>query len=349
MKQNSIDFFVCRHGYGHLKRVLTIVNCIKFIQPNFNITIHCHKEVFLKLINWTDFKNIKNDYSIHFEFNLMSEAPVYDISTTIKNIDTWIEKVYKSKSLIDGLVVIDNDASLLRVFPNAIMMSSFLWSEVLINSQNEESFKIAQLERKLLLEIRPFLLCVSGMTMPYLSSLTNEIKLPWMTSLHPNREKIISRNSILVTGGGTNKQLKTMSEVALKLKKNFNSVYVDSQIHEYLNKQIDLFGFEENDFSKLMLIVCRPGMGKIHDCIRYGIPIFAIPGITNTEMIFNATQISKKGIGINACDNNVVNLINKTIDTGDLEKLKMKILEEKGGGAIIAAKWIINYINERHK
>lgn len=349
MIQSSIDFFVCRHGYGHLKRVLTIVNCIKCIQPNYKITIHCHKDVFVKVIYWPDFELIRNDVTVLFEFNLMHEAPTYDIDTTIKNIDTWIEKISKNKSEIDGLVVIDNDASLLRVFPDAIMMSSFLWSEVLINSPNHELNKIAELERKLLKEIKPFLLCVSGMTMPYLSELTNEIKLPWMTTLHPDREKNISRNSILVTGGGTNRQLKTMSEVALKLKQQFTSVYVDSKIHDYINKQIELFSFEEEDFSKLMLIVCRPGMGKIHDCIRFGIPIFAIPEVTNAEMIFNATQISKRGIGIFAFDYNVVNLINENIDTGKLKRMKMKILAEKGEGSVIAAKWIINYINERYK
>jgi UDP:flavonoid glycosyltransferase YjiC (YdhE family) len=58
------------------------------------------------------------------------------------------------------------------------------------------------------------------------------------------------------------------------------------------------FNFEEKDFLACDLALCRPGLGSIHDCIFYGLPMVLTHEIGNYELNYNGNRIEALGLGI---------------------------------------------------
>ena len=62
-------------------------------------------------------------------------------------------------------------------------------------------------------------------------------------------------------------------------------------------ENVDVFHFTEKEFRELNLVLARPGLGTITDCIRYSIPLISFYENNNAEMIHNAERIKQIGIG----------------------------------------------------
>src|SRR5690606_13010255 len=103
-------------------------------------------------------------------------------------------------------VVSDNLVGALRDRADALLMGSFLWSDVLVGSSVYQ--EIAHFEHKLLQEYEPIMIGVEDIAMPGVKQRTRFIGLPWFCDPYNGRSNNISgetyRKQVLVTGGGTN-------------------------------------------------------------------------------------------------------------------------------------------------
>ena len=98
---------------------------------------------------------------------------------------SWADRLGDVPDVRDArLGLSDNLAGFLQMRPDAVLMGSFLWSDVLETaySQNSNVRRFAEWERGLLDRFRPSMLCVGQMVMPEAAERTRVVPLPWMRS-----------------------------------------------------------------------------------------------------------------------------------------------------------------------
>lgn len=334
---DTFHFFVCRNGYGHQKRVFSVVfELIKYEECK-QVTIHCNKEIYNKTQSWNFYHTLLVSKKVQFEFELMENAPQYLKELSIESVHNWLDEINEPCKKIVGNIVIDNDISLLSIFPRAIVMGSFFWKDIV--DQEKHSDLIA-FENQLLQNIRPVNIGVKKMAMKNVREMPFFVGLPWFTTPSKCRNlKIHERNGILITGGGTGADKFTLFEFATILLTQGERVYVDSILHDYSNKELPLFSFEETEFCKIKAVICRPGMGILNDCVSYGIPIFAIEVSSNKELLHNAKRIEELGMGSKV--NRIEDVLAVINDNPVMDKYHQHILEQEIEGAAQAAKYLI--------
>jgi hypothetical protein len=333
----NYHFFVCRNGYGHQKRVFSVVaELVKYSECSI-ITIHCNKETFIKTNTWDSYNELLLSNKVQFEFELMQNAPNYFNNFTITETKDWLEYVKNNNKIKDELVIIDNDISLLSVFSNAIIMGSFFWKDIINPLIHKD---LIEFEKKLLIKNNPRVIGVDAMAMNNVKSMPNFLGLPWFINNNDCKQNPLSeRNEILISGGGTGIGKIKFLELALELLVTGEKVYVDGILHDLSNAKLPLFSFKENDFCKLKAVVCRPGMGILNDCVSFGIPIFAVEDVQNSEILHNAVKIEELGLGIKVSDSKKVIEILKQNDK--MELFHNNLLRQEVNGAALAAEFLI--------
>ncbi len=337
-----IHFFACSHGFGHLKRVASVVKELLLLHKKLNITIHCQESLFNRVKDWTLVKVLLHEEKVIFSHQLMETSPFYDERTSINSIDKWLRPILESKEKIQGIKVIDNDASLLKVFPDAVMMGSFLWAEVLEARGDKTSIELALSEIEILKKNKPLMLCINNIMTQGVRKYTQAVSLPWFCDKYDkqNKDKIRGQG-ILITGGGTIKQAYTLLNIGLELKALGLPVFADVGVYTHSDGEIPLFSYTDQDFSMLRLIICRPGIGIINDAIRYGLPLLAVEEKTNIEMQHNIARIEEMGIGKLITAHVKAEEIRAFYHSQELIKCQKCIEEQETGGAKKAAEWLL--------
>ena len=292
----KFHFFVCRNGYGHLKRVFSVVRELLQFTECASIIIHCNARQFHNTKTWEDFHVLNKAKNVCFEFEFMQNSPRYSDEETFANTLNWLESLKESKRNIEGTVVIDNDIALLNLFPQAIVMGSFYWKDILDPLKQADWIRF---EEELLNKYNPIHIGVEKMAMQSVLNRSQFVGLPWFASPGLGRQTTIhKRKSLLVTGGGTGFYNQRLLEIAMSLKDMGLEIYVDSKLFAFSNASFPLFSFSEEDFSHLKAIICRPGMGILNDCVSYAIPIFAVEDCLNKELMHNADRVVAMKLGI---------------------------------------------------
>ncbi len=351
-----ISFIVCSNGYGHLKRVLLVVTELIKKKPELPITLFCpptHIELAKQEINFANNSLITYESSISLnEINWLREETI-----TLERYERWSDDLKNSSILRRSkLVVSDNNVAPLGVFKNSVLMGSFLWPDV-VTFHNSEVEAIVESELTTLQKNKPVMLCVKSMAMPAVIENTNSIGLPWFCERYVSHMLENNKKSILITGGGTALVNETLASVAIELAKIREDIqiWVDAKIWKLLQQfgmnSIKEFGFSDEDFASLTSIVCRPGIGILTDCMRYGIPPYVINDGFNKEINNNAQRVESIGIGKAT---NSFEHTPESIARGISEFLKnnesllahrQEINKQETNGAVMAAEFLISQLN----
>lgn len=354
--ESRISFLVCSNGYGHLKRVLLVVKEILRLKPEQSITLFCkdeHREFVKREINF------QSNYKINYD-NSLSKNEISWLSTSSVNLtqyQKWADELLANQNFqSSSLVISDNHVLPVRMHPNAILMGSFLWHDVTqITSLDIEDIK--EDEVNFLLEHKPELICVGDMVMPRIVYQTNPLRMPWFCTKYKSEKNITRRNSFLVTGGGTELLNDTLLQIVESVSRSNPGVcfFLDSKL--YLSAtfkardNIQLFGFEDDQFASLSGVICRPGVGILTDCVRYDLPVIALNDAYNSEIIYNSSRVKHLAIGeslasyntsIESLSSIVSGLIN---DKNQLSKYINRLKAIRVGGATHAAKIILQKLN----
>lgn len=350
-----ISFVVCSNGYGHLKRVLLVVNQIIRLKPEQAITLFCtdeHRVFAQREINF------QINSQIYFDTSLSVNEISWLSTSTIKltQYHKWADDllanhIFQSSSL----VVSDNHILPVRMHPNGMLMGSFLWHDATqITSPDIEAIK--EEEINYLRQYKPELLCVSDMVMPGIVSQTIPLRMPWFCTKYESEKRIKRQKSFLVTGGGTELINDTLLQVLDSVSGSNPGVLflLDSKLHLRATfkdrDNIQLFGFEDDQFASLSGVICRPGVGILTDCVRYNLPAIVLNDAYNLEIKHNASRVNYLEIGesfesyntpIEVLSSNVSDLIN---DMSNLTKFTNRLKAIQVGGATLAAKTILQKI-----
>lgn len=350
--KSIVSFIVCSNGFGHFKRVLSVCNELIKIDRNLHIHIFCSTKHITFLDNEPNFKIQSN--SVEFHDSFFNEEPKWLEKDTIsmKKWGKWVVKIKENKHIkLSNIIISDNQIGPLIIGKRVVLMGSFLWPFLTLSEKNVKLIEVQNHEKEMLKEISPECLCVKDMVMPDLS-ITKQIHLPWFCDKHILRNKSYVKENefnILLTGGGTEMLTNSLISIFIKLNSiDYFNLFVDSNLYKSL-KHIGLdpqiFSFKEENFNKLDLIICRPGLGILTDVVKYNIPICALPEKNNKEIMHNFAKVESLGIGIKY-DGNIETIINFSNNDELLNKCIANIEERETGGENIAAKYILNRITE---
>jgi hypothetical protein len=291
-----ISFVACGNGYGHMKRTLQVVEKILKYPGDHSVQIvgaTFHQQIFDEWASRVDaaggYVSFVNGLT---ETNLGVKLPptytVDDYHKSLKYIHTQVQ-TFKPE-----VVVSDNLVGVLKYYPDAILMGSFVWGDVLEGGVMNE---IATMEDELLRKTSPEMIGVKDLAMPGVLKKTRFVAMPWFCDPDDvSRTSRSSGKSILVTGGGTDVLGKWLAEIA-------NDLASDPELQVYVDSRLDgtvagaeRFSFQPEDFRNLDWIVCRPGAGILTDSVRFRVPVCAVAD-DNKEMVHNADCIARLGIG----------------------------------------------------
>jgi len=297
-----ISFIICSNGYGHLKRVLSVIKHILNYGSEIKIALFCadsHIRIAKKEINFANNLFFCKFYS---ELSKNELNWIVDGGVTKNKFDNWKLDIQTNSILQKShLIISDNHITPLTVFPNVKLMGSFLWDDVShLNSQ--ESQKVIEEEIGCLKKHRPDMFCLKYFAMPSIFQYANPIELPWYCEKYYGSEGS-KRESILITGGGTallNFHLSKLVEKIIAIGIS-ETIFLDSKLYDLLceNKELNIkkFSFSDQDFFALKAIICRPGIGILTDCVKFGIPPIVINDGFNNEIDYNSMMVQKLNIG----------------------------------------------------
>lgn len=179
-------------------------------------------------------------------------------------------------------------------------MGSFLWSDI-FEREAEKSDALRQFvieERRILHKYRPPMICVKDIRMPGLAKQTRPIEVPWFAqdkSIKRDGNQFLSRIALL--GGATS----IMDEAISLLGKKMAALpawelYLPPHLLKSSAVHAKAFGFELKDFAQVDLVICRPGIGTITDCISTQTPMITFSENGNLEMDHNSKVLEQMGI-----------------------------------------------------
>ena len=189
---------------------------------------------------------------------------------------SWADRLGDVPDVRDArLGLSDNLAGFLQMRPDAVLMGSFLWSDVLETaySQNSNVRRFAEWERGLLDRFRPSLLCVGQMVMPAAAERTRVVPLPWMRSgRRPDRmhrrsgDRRVLRVAILIGSTGV-LHSRAVAATDYLLSHGAQAALPPDLYAGYESRSgVVPFEFSDADFRDCDVALCRPGMGAIQDC-----------------------------------------------------------------------------------
>lgn len=362
-QQKTISFVVCGNGYGHFKRVLSVIQ--EFIQVSSgNVIINLFARGSLKKhyhnnieATFTGFKNytlnLWDTELMEDEFLLMNSS-VYHYDSYERWGEALKNNIYLQQS---DLIVSDNHVLPVMYYPDkTVLMGSFLWYDIL-NYGDDQSHvkKIVDLEKSIVEKYKPEILCVEYMAMPELLRSATPVFMPWFcneVARFTDNDAQIDGN-VLVTAGGTEANDNLFIELVkiLETLPYVKKIWLDSKLflktEDFGFRKTNNFTFKKEDFLQLDAVFCRPGIGSLTDSVAYTIPVFAIGEVNNKEMMFNCDQVVKHGIGIGfkvSSAHEVGAQLTEYLNQEHLKVFRNNIKQLKKGGASAAADYLYSKI-----
>ena len=312
MSARRLAAVICANGLGHFRRSLEVLKALGRLEPALRIDVVCAQWQRKRMQDWDVAKDLEGDSRVSWIHDLLEPGVTWSLDPAAYadgRLLSWVARL-EASGVLEGadLVLSDNLPGVLALRKDAVLMGSFLWSDVLAEAYPDDAHvaRFVASERRLLAECRPPMLCVAAMAMPGVLDRTRAIPLPWMRAgagrpdirrPHPSgpRPKV----AFLIGATGTSDPLAVAAAAALL--DRGAEVALPRGLHEALRHRpgVSLFGFEAEDFLGCDLALCRPGLGAVHDCIFYGLPMVLVHEEGNVELHHNGLRIEALRLCIN--------------------------------------------------
>ncbi|MBX2916345.1 MAG: hypothetical protein KF856_13825 [Cyclobacteriaceae bacterium] len=345
----KITFVAAGNGFGHLKRVCTVISQIFQSAPETTVYL-IGATAHLGVLERWGITQVFSKYSFEFingstEHNLMASH----------RSDYKVDTYQRSCSIISGLIkftdpdkiISDNLVGVLYDHPETILMGSFLFQDTLAH-RGPELDLICNWEVELLKKYRPKMLGLTDMVMPGVLDKTDFVGLPWFCDRKGYSDEklflVSEKKQLLITGGGTPGVTEKLLDIirVLYRQKEF-VIHLDSSLYnlvaKHQKKMVTHFPFTDQAFQALDWIICRPGIGILTDAVQFGVPVCTVYE-ADLEMQHNASCAHALGWGLDINDytpDQLIQVFNR--DTAPLKKSMMRL---ETGGAHKAAHYILN-------
>jgi len=315
---------------GHYRRSIGLLSRIVERLPDVRIDVLCEKWQVERMFDWIRSRNLWS-HNIKFITGVMEPGVRWSISPELYSdgrLLVWEERLRDIPALQDAdLVLSDNLAGVLSQRPDAVLIGSFLWSDVLDKAFPDNKYvrEFVEHERDLLARYKPSMLCVGDIAMPGVFDRTQAIQLPWFcegeseTSYEEATEPNPVKSPVIaILGGATSSAEDPLSRVmqTLALKPELTLALPSKALSSFASKPsatVIPFNYKLSDYAQCSAVVCRPGIGTLTDCIAGNVPIIAVYEPGNSEMAHNAKRIEELGFGFNLGVNPHEDRINETI------------------------------------
>lgn len=283
---------VCPNGIGHLRRTLAVLDRVLERRPDARIDLVADVRAVDRLRDTASARRVLERAEVH--------GGVVDPGVTWSRdpasyrdgrLLAWIDRVAASRAVREAdLVVSDNLAGVLEVRRDAVLLGSFLWSDVLEAAHPREAAvaDFVARERAILAETRPPMIGLELLAMPGVCERTRFVGVGFVA---PAAHDVIAaaHAQVAVVGGRTGAADDVLAVAARALLDAGIAITGDPD---------PSFGYEPRDFASCAAVVCRPGIGTISDCVAQRVPmVFAYePG--NVELAHNAARLHALGAGL---------------------------------------------------
>ena len=175
------------------------------------------------------------------------------------------------------------------------MFGSFLWIDMLLN--NDAYKGVIRNEKRILETVNPIICYTKGFDSGMLCDYQNKHGVGWLVE---QRDIKMSQKKnvfgILCSGGLGNLSLEKFTLIVEKLRIHFCEIRLFAS-----RKFMDIENCESFDFingwDQIDVVIGRPGLGTISDCVEYSKPLIAIGEKNNIEIVQNAKNVESMGIG----------------------------------------------------
>ncbi len=353
----SIFALICPNGLGHFRRVVGILHELSALRPGLEISLLAPRAAGERLADWEKLRH--DSWQWHY-FPEGEPAVRWELEAAAYRDDSLLkwEKVLENIEAFHTaeLVLSDNLSGVLARRPDAILSGNFLWSEVLENAYPEEPAvqRFVQRERSLLKAHRPYMLCVEKLAMPAVKTLTRPVGLGFFAQgqrMDAQRQKA-GRPRIALLGGGTGKARKILLQAVRDLAKaDAYQLALPEDLLEQARKEglpgIEPFGFRPADFYACELVICRPGVGTITDCVQATTPLIALYEEGNVEMQYLARFLSKSGLGADPGHTDLLPVVEKMLQPAVLGKYRRNLRQQPIDGIREAARFLLSALLSR--
>jgi len=357
---------VCPNGLGHFRRTVAILERLLDIHGPLQIELACQQWQVERLLQTVKFSNIWRQ-SVNYNFGITQDLVFWaessqELSTTL--LTRWVDKVRPSYIDSFDFVLSDNLTGILELRSDAVLMGSFLWSDVLESNfkQNPEVAGFIAHERNLLEVHRPPMLCVGPLATRGVLDRTRPIRCNFM--FYSRFESYTPSAgaeppwTVAVLSGARNKTCETIHHkliehllredkwrVSLPIETLQNSLLTADQ-----RSSIDVFDFSQKAYRMCDVIIARPGMGTIHDTLSAGTPLLCSYEY-NHELAHLASRLSALGLGVDFGSNLDGSALDRALEsllsTASLREQREARSKLGTGGLDQAAAWITGYIEGR--
>lgn len=269
---------VSANGFGHIRRQLLVVGELLRRVPTlrvvFAVTEGQHRR----------FKADIDDLGPRVEAlpGVTEQSPRWrhdPRSYEVSDLDGW-ETEWSRYPQLAGAdhVLSDNLVGVLARRPDAVLSGSFLWSDVLeVHASSSAACRAyVDRERDILARYHPPMLASADLATDGVRTRTRMVPLPWMVD---TAFPVVGsdRDLVLVHGGGTRTLDATVRRVARVLRDGGLEAATDLEDDDHC------FGFSDEEWRRVGVVVCRPGVGTATECVRRQIPMMVIRDPGNSE------------------------------------------------------------------
>lgn len=221
-------------------------------------------------------------------------------------LTSWVAALREVRDVTGArLVISDNLAQVLTVRPDARLLGSFLWSDVLAAAHPASTpvRAFAAEERSLLAEVRPPMLCVGDVVMPGVLARTAAVPLGWLCrrTTEPPVATDTGRPVVGIFAGGTQDGPARFAPIVEALADEPRWLVA----HDPDLARGGVPTAAVRDGAGLTVAVCRPGLGTVTTCVAAGVPMLLAHEPGHPELEHVADRLEALGVARRLGDRDV--------------------------------------------
>jgi hypothetical protein len=335
----SISVTVCPNGIGHAVRALRVLRTLEVSHGPFarlDVALSRAQLASLQpaIRAWLDARGVGIHHGIADPGVALPREPgTFDDG----RLETWVDRWEASVVARADLVISDNLTGVLRARPDAVLMGSFLWSDVLepfVSDRHVAAF--VEEERRLLAASPPPMLATADVVHPGVVARTIAVPLPWFDD-RPEPAHLPDEGEdprvIAVIGGRTGAADELLRAVREALEASGRDVVTDPDA---------LTGPRRASVST---VVCRPGLGTVTSCVVGSLPMLLVSEPGNPELEHTSEALEALGLARRLADPSAIVAEVTLMEEVDVRRtMRAALAARPTGGHRLAADWLAQRI-----
>jgi hypothetical protein len=297
---------VAPNGLGHFRRSIGILSRLLERDPGIQIHVACAEWQVGATRDWPRSLGFFEDRRVSRTGGIMDPGVTWAADPgaySASLLNGWLERCESLPQLARASVVIsDNLGTVLALRPDAVLLGSFLWGDVLKTAHPSVPAvqEFAAREADLMARHQPPMLCVEDVVMPAVLRQAKAVPLGWMCEHDPlDRRPGGGLPKVGILGGATGSADSLLRRITGWLAETGRYRLAVAGGRERGPAMGTDFRHTPEEYADLDVAVCRPGVGTVTDCIAQGVPMVTLhEGPVNPELAHNGARLAELGLAL---------------------------------------------------